>query len=82
MSEKDDFLYPRIAYRGPFTPENLVFNANLQEFGQRVGYICSLEAGGKISPDEAYEQIKMLWSQLKQSKKNLGIGEKGSDPQQ
>ena len=70
-NSKDDFLYPRSSYRGEFTPENLTFNANLQEFTQRVGLICSLETGGKIPPQEAYEQIKELWKQLKRSKKNL-----------
>jgi hypothetical protein len=68
---KDDFLYPSSHYRGEFTPENLAFDANLQEFAQRVSLICGLESGGKVSPDEAYDQIKDLWKQLKQSKKNL-----------
>ena len=68
---KDDFLFPRSSYRGEFTPENLTFNANLQEFAQQVALICGLETGGKISPQEAYEQIKELWKQLKLSKKNL-----------
>ncbi|AFY76458.1 MAG: hypothetical protein IGR93_01160 [Hydrococcus sp. C42_A2020_068] len=73
--DKEDFLYPRSPYRGKVKPENLVFNANLQEFAQRVSYICNLETGGKIAPEEAYEQIKALWKELRQSKKQLGIGE-------
>lgn len=73
--DKDNFLYPRSSYHGEIKPENLVFNANLQEFAQRVSYICNLETGGKIDTDAAYEQIKALWKQLKQSKKELGIGE-------
>jgi hypothetical protein len=72
---KDDFLYPRGRYYGHVQPENLVFNANLQEFAQRVSYICNLETGGKLPPEEAYEQIKVLWKQLKRSKKELRIGE-------
>lgn len=72
---KDDFLYPRGRYYGHVQPENLVFNANLQEFAQRVSYICNLETGGKLPPEEAYEQIKALWKQLKRSKKQLKIGE-------
>ncbi|MBW4561356.1 MAG: hypothetical protein KME32_09375 [Mojavia pulchra JT2-VF2] len=72
---KDDFLYPRGRYYGQVKPENLVFNANLQEFAQKVSYICNLETGGKLPPDEAYEQIKDLWKQLKRSKKQLRIGE-------
>ncbi len=75
MVSKDDFLYPRGHYYGHVKPENLVFNANLQEFTQQVSYICNLETGGKIPPDEAYEQIKLLWKKLKRSKKELRIGE-------
>lgn len=67
---QSDFFYPRNRYQGEFTPVNLLFNANLQEFAQRVGYISNLETGGKISPDDAYEQIKTLWEQLKRSKEN------------
>ncbi len=69
------FLFPRGRYYGQVKPENLVFNANLQEFAQRVSYICNLETGGKLPPGVAYEQIKDLWKQLKRSKKELGIGE-------
>lgn len=69
--QRDDFLMPRASYRGEFTPENFVFNANLQEFANRISLICSLETGGKISSIEAYEQIKALWKALKASKKNL-----------
>ena len=70
-NSKDDFLYPRGRYHGEFTPENLAFNANLQEFAQRISIICSLETGGKLSSIEAYEQIKDLWKKLKHSKKGL-----------
>lgn len=72
---KENFLYPRGRYYGQVKPENLVFNANLQEFAQRISYICNLETNGKISPDEAYDQIKSLWKQLKRTKKQLQIGE-------
>lgn len=75
QKEQDQFLYPRSSYHGEVKPENLVFNANLQEFGQRIGYICNLETSGKLSSLEAYHQIKDLWKQLKSSKKALGIGE-------
>lgn len=73
---KDDFLYPRSRYYGDFKPENVLFNSNLQEFAQKVNYICNLETGGKLTPQEAYEEIKVLWNDLKKSKKNLGIGKK------
>ncbi len=75
---KNSFLYPRSRYYGPFTPEYLAFNANLQEFSQRVSYIVALETGGKLSPEQAYEQMKCLWKQLKQSKKAMNISADGS----
>ncbi len=75
MTDRSDFLYPRSRYHGKVKPENLVFNANLQEFAQQVSYICNLETAGKISSEEAYQKIRLLWKQLKQSKKQLGVGE-------
>jgi polyhydroxyalkanoate synthesis regulator phasin len=82
MPDRSDFLYPRSRYYGEFKPENLVFNANLQEFTQKVSYICNLETAGKISTEEAYKQIKDLWKQLKQSKKELGIGKPVQDDEE
>ena len=72
---KENFFYPRSSYRGEFTPENLVFDANLQEFAQRISLICGLETNGKLTPSQAYDEIKKLYKQLKTSKKELGIGE-------
>ncbi len=77
--DKNSFLYPRSRYYGQVKPENLVFNANLQEFAQRVSFTCNLETNGKISPEEAYKQVKALWKQLKRSRKQLGISETPSD---
>ena len=72
----DDFLFPKARYRGHFSPEELAFNANLQEFAQRVDFICALETGGKLSAREAYQQIRDLWQALMVSKANLlGEGE-------
>ena len=75
-ADKQNFLYPRSRYYGNFQPENLVFNANLQEFAQQVSYICNLETNGRITPEESYKKIKALWKQLKRTKKQLGIGQK------
>ncbi|MGQ4646471.1 DUF7219 family protein [Lyngbya aestuarii] len=75
MPDKQDFLYPRSSYHGEVKPENLVFDANLQEFAQRVNYVCNLENNGKLDPEIAYSQIKGLWKQLKRSKKQLEIGQ-------
>lgn len=73
--DKQRFLYPSDRYHGQFQPEYLLFNANLQEFTQRASYIYNLQNAGKISPQEAYHRIEVLWKQLEQSKKQLGIGE-------
>lgn len=62
----------------PTSAEELIFNDNLQEFATKIGHLCSLEASGKLPPDEAYRRIRDLWKSLKRSKKNLGIGQ---DPQ-
>jgi hypothetical protein len=62
------FLHPHGRYRGQFTPQYVVFNANLQEFAHRVTYICSLETGGKLTSETAYYEIEQLWTKLKQSK--------------
>ncbi|HIK41302.1 hypothetical protein HPC62_16375 [Thermoleptolyngbya sichuanensis A183] len=75
MADYSDFFAPRSRYYGPVKPENLVFNANLQEFSHRVSLLCGLETNGKLSPEETYQEIKSLWKQLKQSKKALGIGQ-------
>ncbi len=69
--DKERFLNPISRYRGDFSPQNVAFDANLQEFTNRISIICALETGGKISPIEAYQQIKDLWTELDQSKKNL-----------
>ncbi|MCP6762202.1 MAG: hypothetical protein NHB32_26420 [Fischerella sp. CENA71] len=76
QNDLNKFLYPHNSYRGQVKPENLLFNANLQEFAQKVSYIANLETSGKLSPEEAYGQIKTLWKRLKLSKKELQIGSK------
>ncbi|MBP0004895.1 MAG: hypothetical protein J7642_14465 [Cyanobacteria bacterium SBC] len=73
---RKQFLFSNNPYHGkvePEHPEVLLFNANLQEFAVQVGYISSLETGGKLSPEEAYAEVKALWKELKHSTKELGI---------
>lgn len=78
-ADKENFLFPHSRYYGQFKPENLVFNANLQEFAQKAGYIVNLQTSGKITAEEAYRQIKTLWKKLKHSKKELGITDEPSN---
>lgn len=73
QERKNSFLYPQNRYYGKFSPEYLAFNANLQEFAQKISYISALQTGGKLSLEQAYEQVECLWQQLKQSKKAMKI---------
>lgn len=52
---------------------------SLQAFANDVGIVCALEAGGKISPQEAYKQIKSRWKELKKAKKALYPKDKDLD---
>ncbi|MEH1948390.1 MAG: hypothetical protein V7K77_15775 [Nostoc sp.] len=72
--DKNRFLYPRDRYHGKLQPNSLIFNANLQEFTQRVSYIANLETAGKLSPQIAFGQLEALWKELEDSKNKLGIG--------
>lgn len=75
MGSSSNFLCPYSRYYGQVKPENLVFNANLQEFAQRVSYLCNLETSGKLSPEETYQKLQSLWQQLERTKVQLGIGD-------
>lgn len=75
MLTTSNFLYPQPRYYGDVKPENLVFNANLQEFSQRVILISGLASNGKISIEQAFQNIETLWQQLEATKKQLGVGE-------
>ncbi|MES2743807.1 MAG: hypothetical protein V4655_00210 [Bdellovibrionota bacterium] len=57
-------------------PKDHAMEVNLQSFANGIGIICALEAGGKITPQEAYKQVKVLWKQLKKTKKSLYPKEK------
>jgi len=41
----------------------------LARFGDKVGLIAGLEIAGKISPEDAYQQIKELYKELKKLRK-------------
>ena len=62
--------------------ENLSqYERALARFGDKVGLIASFEISGKLSPEDAYQQIKELYKELKKLRKkerriwgNTGIG--------
>jgi len=49
------------------------FERALARFGDKVGLIAGLEIADKISPEDAYQQIRHLYKELK----NLRKQEKG-----
>lgn len=42
----------------------------LRDFGTRVDVICAMEMAGKISEEDAYQEIKSLCKELKQIRKS------------
>jgi hypothetical protein len=46
------------------------FERALARFGDKVALITGLEVGGKMSSEDAYLEIKTLYKELKQLRKN------------
>ena len=60
------------SYRGDdWTPTSLVFHQNLESFAERVGLIVALQSNGKLTQEQAYDQIRTIWKKLGESKKDL-----------
>ena len=53
------------------------FERTLARFGDKVSLIAGLELSGKLSPEDAYQQIKVLYkelnNQMKQEKSNWDV---------
>lgn len=45
------------------------FERTLARFGDKVDLIVGLELGDKITPEDAYQQIKVLYKELKSLRK-------------
>ncbi|MFZ4564986.1 MAG: DUF7219 family protein [Prochlorococcaceae cyanobacterium] len=60
------------SYRGgDWSPERLVFHQNLEQFAERVGLIVALQGNGKITQEEAFDEIRQIWTQLQSSRESL-----------
>lgn len=71
-----NFLRVKRPYHGKLAPEHpevLLFDANLQEFAQKVGYISCLETSGKLPPEIAFQEVEELWEKLKDATESLGL---------
>ncbi|HIK37534.1 MAG TPA: hypothetical protein IGQ44_06065 [Geminocystis sp. M7585_C2015_104] len=74
-----EMLFPCWHYGGVFTPENWLFNCNLQEFAQKVSMVEALHTAGKISTSQALERLNLLWEGLERGYYSLGMdGEENS----
>ena len=60
-------------------PKDFIMDESLQSFASDIGIVCALEAGGKITPQEAYKKIKARWKELKKAKKALYPKDKDAD---
>lgn len=65
--EKQAFLCPYSLYRGHITLEALTFDAYLQKFAQRAGFIAALHTSGKLATPQAYNELANLWQQLSEA---------------
>ena len=74
MINHASFINPHSHYYGEFTPENLKFHNEMEEFVQEANIISNLAGNGKMSLDQAFSEIEALWKQLIKSKEELGIG--------
>ena len=53
---------------GALTDNTVIFNAKLQEFAQKVGFIANLYTGGKLPSEKAYYQVESLFRELQSTK--------------
>ena len=75
MADQDGIRNPMEIYSSfhgkDWSPQRVAFHQNLEQFADRIGLIVGLQANGKVSQEEAYEQIKELWKTLKISRNDL-----------
>ena len=75
MADQDGIRNPMEIYSSfhgkDWSPQRAAFHQNLEQFADRIGLIVGLQANGKVSQEEAYEQIKELWQILKTSRNDL-----------
>ena len=75
MADQDGIRNPMEIYSSfhgkDWSPQRAAFHQNLEQFADRIGLIVGLQANGKVTQEEAYEQIKELWKTLKISRNDL-----------
>lgn len=51
--------------------EYMNLQANLCQFGQKVSELCDLESDRQLGAEDAYDRIRNLWLQLKNSRPEI-----------
>ncbi|MEX1317451.1 MAG: hypothetical protein AB1Z22_10040 [Synechococcaceae cyanobacterium] len=51
--------------------QRVMFHQNLETFADRVGLLVGLQSNGKLTQEQAYEEIRRMWKLLKESKGSL-----------
>jgi hypothetical protein len=70
---KEEFLFPT----PPINPDadvsflDIATINNLNNFSHHVSYLTNMAIGGKMRPDDAFDEIKKLYKAMKQSHKTL-----------
>ena len=63
-------------YSLPTEAAQMVFRANLREFGRRASVLAGLADGEKLGLDEAFDELPELWFQLESSRIGLDLDER------
>jgi hypothetical protein len=70
---KEEFLFPT----PPINPDtdvsflDIATINNLNNFSHHVSYLTNMAIGGKMRPDDSFDEIKKLYKAMKQSHKTL-----------
>jgi hypothetical protein len=57
--------------------EDFIIHANIGEFARKTAWILRLEDEGKFTSSKAFEEIKKLYIQLKDSRETAGEANAG-----
>jgi hypothetical protein len=71
--DKEEFLFPTptINPNADISFLEVAQINNLNNFSHHVSYLTNMAIGGKMKPEDAYQEIKKLYKALKQSHKSL-----------
>ena len=70
---KEEFLYPSPKLNPDIDMSflEMALTNNLSNFSHHVSYLTNMAVGGKMKPEDAYDEIKKLYKAMKRSHKSL-----------